>query len=425
MKKLVTTCAAIAMILVFAASAQAGVTWNVSAGGSIQAAINGAAGGDTIIVGAGTYAEQLVIPSGKAGLTIQGDGSYAQVAPNLGTATYATAIMVNSDNVTLRGLDISNGDGIAMSGDSVIEQHGVWDDAWTFANGANGLTVDDCKIHDIGHGVRSYGDGLVVTNSEMYHLGRSGVHASGSDGSAMSMSIQNNWFHDWSEYNKSGAAIMVKYDSRYGEVSYNYISGMRMGMAYYYGGPNDTADAAGEILFSHNTVDMDFDNGDGDLEMTMGMSFWGTGENVDGTVVRDNIFANARWYALYQEGATIDGAIEVDNNLFYNNYHDYWPDYQYPFQWFGDDALAQAGWWDGPADGFTFTDNITALDPMFSMSGMTAEEFWALMVGSPALLTASDGTNIGAYQGAGVPEPATMSLLAMGALAMIRKRNRK
>jgi len=366
---------------------------------TISIAMTAADPGDKIVVAAGVYPEKVV--ADKAGITIQGDGSYPQIKPTLSSASkYDTVITVKAANVTLRGLDISNALGVVdtggLPGGTHIEHHAIWDGAWTL--GAAGLTVDDCRIHDIEHGVRSYGPNLTVTNCEMYNLRRSGVHASGPyQNQPLSMSIHHNWFHDWHDYYKEGAAVHVKYDSRVGEVAYNYISGMRMGIAYYYGGPK--ASYGEQIVFHHNTIDLDYDLGSGPVVMTMGFSLWGTGLDADCVVIRDNIFANALWYGLYQEGATIAGSFTVDNNLFYNNYWHYWPDYQYPYQWFGDDTRAQAGWYDGPGTGFTFTNNITAQDPLCALAGAGPQHQWALTCGSPAYHTASDGTNIGAWQG--------------------------
>ena len=364
---------------------------------TIQAAINAAAAGDTIIVAAGTYPEQLVI--GKARITLQGDGSYPMIKPALATSNkYDTVISIRAADITIKGLDISNALGVVdtggLPGGTHIEHHGIWDGSWTV--GPPGLTVDDCKFHDIEHGVRSYGDEFTVTNSEFYRLGRTGVYASGYGASSpLVMTVKNNWFHDYIPVWKENHGVHVKYDGRVGEVSYNYMSGMRMGIAYYYGGPKS---GFGQIVFRHNTFDLDYDLDGGTKPMTMGISLYGTGANADNIIIRDNIFANAWWYGIYQEGATIVGSITVDNNLFYNNYWYYWPDYQYPYQWFGDDTLAQAGWTGGES-GFTFTNNITAQDPLFALTDPGPEGQWALTCGSPAYGTASDGTNIGAWQG--------------------------
>lgn len=264
--------------------------------------------------------------------------------------------------------------------------------------GPGGLTVDDCIIRSLGYGIRNYGNRLTVINCELYDLKYSGVHASGNDGNTpVSVLIKNNWIHNWHEANNSGAGIMVQYDNRIGEVSYNYISGMRMGIAYYYGGPRP---GLGQMLISHNTVDLDYDpSNPTTVTTTMGVSLWGTGDNAGDVIIRDNIFANAKWFGVYQEGATISGSVTVQNNLFFNNYWLYWPDYQYTYQWFGNDARAQAGWGpEGPAGGFTFAGNISAQDPLFGLDSEVGREQWRLMSGSPGLAAATDGTDIGAWQ---------------------------
>jgi hypothetical protein len=370
---------------------------------TIQAAINAANPGDTIIVAAGTYPERLTIPASKAGLTVQGDGSYPQIKPTLTTSSkYDAVITVQASDVTIRGLDISNALGVVDNPPTHIEHHGIWDGAWV--KGPSGLTVDDCKFHDIEHGVRSYGDRFTVINSEFYRIGRTGVYASGPDranggsDNPLSMTVQYNWFHDFIGSWKENHAVHVKYRNRIGEISYNYVSGMRMGVGYYYGGP---LPGYGQLVIAHNTFDLDYDLGSGPTTMTMGISLYGTGSNPSSIIIRDDIFANAKWYGIYQEGTTIEGSITVQNSLFYNNFWYYWPNSQYPFQWFGYDTRAQAGWGpEGPANAFTFPPtDITAQDPKFALTGVGPDKQWVLTCGSPAYRTASDGTNIGAWQG--------------------------
>ena len=365
---------------------------------TIQAAMDQTEPGGTVHVAAGVYPEKLRI---STSLAVVGDpGAYPHIRPALNSASkYDTVIAVRADNITLRGLEISNALGVVdtggLPGGTHIENHAVWDESWTL--GPSGLTVDDCIIHDIEHGVRSYGPNLTVTHCEMYNLRRSGVHASGPyQNQPLPMTIQANWFHDWIDYYKEGAAVHVKYDSRVGLVSHNYISGMRMGIAYYYGGPKATYGET--IVFEHNTIDLDYDPGLGPVETTMCISLWGTGANAGAVIIRDNVFVHAKWYAIYQEGAAISGQISVQNNLFYNNNWTYWPDYQYPYQWFGTDVRAQAGWTGGET-GFVFTANLTTQDPLFVLDGLGSEAQWALQCGSPALNAATDGTHLGAWQG--------------------------
>jgi hypothetical protein len=357
---------------------------------TIQAAADATGPHGTVHVAAGVYPEKLRLTES---ITVAGNpGALPHICPALDPAgRYDTVIVVRADDVTLRGLEISNALGVATG----TEHHAVWDESWTL--GPSGLTVEDCVIHDIVHGVRSYGPDLTVTGCEMYNLYRSGVHASGPyQDQPLPMTVQHNWFHDWIGYYKEGAAIFVKYDSRVGVVSYNCISGMRMGIAYYYGGPKATYGET--IVFSHNTIDLDYDLGSGPVDTTMCISLWGTGSNADAVIIRDNLLVNARWYAIYQEGATISGQVHVENNLFYDNYWDYWPDYQYPYQWFGTDTRAQVGWTGGES-GFLFLDNLTAQDPLFTLDGVGPEAQWALQCGSPAIDAATDGTHLGAWQG--------------------------
>jgi hypothetical protein len=365
---------------------------------TIQAAVAQTEPGGIVHVAAGVYPERLRI---STSLAIVGDpGAYPHIRPALNSASkYDTVITVRADNISLRGLEISNELGVVDTGGNDggthIEHHAVWDGAWTL--GPSGLTVDDCIIHDIEHGVRSYGPNLTVTHCEMYNLRRSGVHASGPyQNQPLPMTVRENWFHDWVDYYKEGAAVYVKYDSRVGLVSHNYISGMRMGIAYYYGGPKVAYGRP--IVFAHNTIDLDYDPGLGPVATTMCVSLWGTGANADAVIIRDNVFVHARWYAIYQEGEAITGQINVHNNLFYSNYWDYWPDYQYPYQWFGTDIRAQAGWTGGET-GFAFTANLTTQDPLFALDGVGPVAQWALQCGSPALSAATDGTHIGAWQG--------------------------
>lgn len=394
---------------------------------TITAGVNAAGAGDTIIVHSGNYGEQVTIPSAKSGLTIQGDGTYPAVNPSMGENA-GTVFKVQAANVTIQGLSLSNGNGAPTAG---VDQHGVWDGAWT--TGPSGLTVDDCNIHDLVFGIRSYGDNLTVTNSEFYHVVGAGVEASGpapQGTTPLSMTVTGNWFHDGVGTSSGSAGVKVKYGRRYGEVSYNYISGVRMALAAYYGGPNPTYTGGQNLSFIHNTIDMSFAPGDGTRTTTMGLSLWGTGPNADHILVQDNIFANTPWYALYQEGAAaFTGPLVVNNNLFYNSNWYYWPDFQYANQWIGNDVRGIAGWADGDLNSILFTNNLSAPganDPLFNYAGLAPEDYWALWWGSAAAYSASDGTNIGAWQLQPLPEPASLlALLTLGAMAFLRQRARR
>jgi parallel beta-helix repeat protein len=73
----------------------------VEESGSIQAAIDAADAGDTILVGEGTYRESLIIPSGKEGLVLKSvSGADATVIDG--------NIALGADNITIEGFTIGN-----------------------------------------------------------------------------------------------------------------------------------------------------------------------------------------------------------------------------------------------------------------------------------------------------------------------------
>jgi hypothetical protein len=215
-------------------------------------------------------------------------------------------------------------------------------------------------------------------------------------------------------------------------VTHNYIYGVRVGAHLSLG--SSTTPPEGQIVFAHNTFDGAEGVWDTDGHGTMGISLY-TGSNSfyqDYVDIRDNIFHAQRWYGVTDGGSTgLAEDIAVTNSLFWDNYWHYWPDYQAPEQWFGDETYAQAGWYSTDGD-FTFDSSLTG-DPLFAFaqSNWDPAEYYALLPGSPALGAASDGTNIGAWQGSPTgpsddsPEPATWLLLACTGIAGAVARRRR
>jgi len=386
-------------------------TINVSPGESIQAAIDAASSGDTIQVAAGIYPEQLII--NKAGLTIEGDGSYPMVHPPLNDSNkYDTVIKALAADITIRGLDISKSTPIVDLQPGTIghiEHHAIWDAAWSL--GPGGLTVDDCIIHDIEHGVRNYGPDLTVTNSEFYLIRRGGVYASGyTTAKVLPVTIKDNYFHDFlghgTSTHKKARAIHLKYYGRVGEISGNYMAGMRYGIWINTYSSTDRWDQP--IVITHNTFDQesptagDHDYGwYGPAPMVCAFTFCGAQDPEQDIIIEDNIIANTLDVAVWGRGQwyTTHAGIKVDNNLFYNvnpEGHVYTmcggPDH-----WYGDSANLQVVW-GGADDAYVFSNNKCTEDPLFAYTGTTPEEYWALQSGSPALKAASDGTDIGAWQ---------------------------
>ena len=145
---------------------------SVPTGGSIQAAINAAISGDTIIVAAGTYAENLTI--GKANLTLQSETSLGAIIMPTTTASGwpSAAILITADGVTVDGFEIDGG---------MVAKNGIfgWD--------TSGLTIKNNEIHGAvnawdGCGIllMSWGNSGTVYNNliqdnEVYDTGRMGI----------------------------------------------------------------------------------------------------------------------------------------------------------------------------------------------------------------------------------------------------------
>jgi len=88
------------------------ITRTVNSGGSIQTAINASSNGDTIIVNAGTYGENLII---NKQLTLL--GANAAVSPNGGTRV--TESIIDLGNLTSRQIRF-NSNNIIMKGFRII-----------------------------------------------------------------------------------------------------------------------------------------------------------------------------------------------------------------------------------------------------------------------------------------------------------------
>lgn len=133
-----------------------GTTWYVTEGMSIQAAITAAAAGDTIVLGDGTFSENVLI--NKAGLTLtsmNGRGATTIVGSDASGLLGTIEIDPGTDGVTIEGLTIEG-----INGNGAVEKAAI------YIQGANdGLTIRNSEIVAKGDAGLMSEYGLNVSNA--------------------------------------------------------------------------------------------------------------------------------------------------------------------------------------------------------------------------------------------------------------------
>jgi len=176
-------CIVFSSLLAFTAIATAATTWYVDDSGgadfsSIQAAVDAASTGDTIIVSEGTYLEQITIP---ISLTLSGQNKDTVIIDCSGSDN---CIYITNSNVQINGFTITNANGNGIRADySDLNIKNVTitdnDERGIFFVHGKKIAIRDSAIDGNGAGVIYYnnanGDAIVEDNIIINNIG-SGVH---------------------------------------------------------------------------------------------------------------------------------------------------------------------------------------------------------------------------------------------------------
>jgi len=367
---------------------------------TIQYAINNTrvVNGYTIIVAAGTYTPaggRLII---NKSITLQADPA-ATTKPKIITNYMGwsdCAIQIAANNVVLDGFEIDN----SAADTSHLKGYIVGD----YGGAKNGWTVRNCDIHNGRNCIRPIGNNVTIEYNDLRETESDLINAE--YGNCFGLKVSHNWLHSHhADLGGKPAGLTYNVSSTAGadvEVTYNYVWACRTFIDFQH---NGGLGPVNHILVAHNTVD--YWIGDlmnpvgGENAEQMSIAWWTSGANKwngPNFEIRDNLFTRQRWYAVVDTDTNLQGQLTLRKNMFWQSYlrNSWYPTNAYPNEWPG--PRGAVGWDNmGPGNEFVMNECLTA-DPLYAATGTAPDEYYALKCGSPAWGTATDGTNIGAWQ---------------------------
>ena len=203
MKKLLTLAIVLSAWLISTSAVMAATVHYVNPGDNIQAVIDTADPGDTIVFDVGTYSLSATLIVNKP-LTLTSADPHAATKPIIdGGGTLDRIIYIDADDVTIDGLEVANG-----TGDLVCQ-----------SNSHSGTTIRNCVIHDSsgdeGIQLKACTNCLVECNV-VYNVAQDGISIAGGSHNSV---IRNNEIYN--SYSENGAIYV--YDSYDMTVEGNHI----------------------------------------------------------------------------------------------------------------------------------------------------------------------------------------------------------
>ncbi len=376
-----------------------GTTW-ATAKKSIQGGIDAVDNGGTVIVRNGVYTQNATLQISKP-VTVKSEIPGVRPKVEVIDSAYAYGVKISANNVTLRDLWIYQG---GTATDSAMihvpKKTNPWPQPGDFQY-AN-ISIIDCTLEGGRRAFLGTTENLTVQGSEFKNNYRDSIYLDGIKGTT---TILNNNFVG-AATSKKAIVVENTSDGPYsvGDLNIMYNTCFGKGQFFLFNNWNAESDKL-NINIVHNSID-----GTGSSAIVL----YPTGssntifDKLDQIVIRDNAITNAGRLAVYVDYAYYtgtdvpeDGAILLHRNLAWNN-----------TVGSGDtvDPTGNYGFSSGAPAGttlamFNLLNNLVA-DPLWA-DPTHANNNFEFLPGSPLYLSASDGTNIGAWQGGTevIPEP--------------------
>lgn len=384
---------------------------------AIEDAVADAAAGDVIHVDQGNYTpaggriiiDKSLTLAAHPSLGISGPHPQNRPVIHTNSTTWnGCGIQIAADNIIIDGFEVENSAAGAYAF-YIVGDYNVARSGWIVRN---------CDIHDGRNGIRVMGNQVTIEYNNIHETQSDQVN--GEYGACYGLTVRYNWLHSHHS-NLGGKPAGVTYNCSSTtpgawadvDISYNYCWANRTFVDFQHNGGLAPANT---IRVTHNTVDWWI--GDlpdppqsSDLAQQMSLAWWTSAGSWNGPQfeLRDNLFTRQKWYAVVDTDEFMAGQITIDHTLFWQWYllDEWYPGYAYTNEWPA--ARGAVGWEDmGPGNEFVMTGCVHDQAPGYAGIGTLPDEYYALSgPDSPAYQTASDGTNIGAWQGlfAATPTP--------------------